>query len=102
LKRAFGDFEGKPWVSGFIDQDFEGAETIAAFTSRIFIALEESLTHYPGPVLLVCHGGVYRRLAQVLCGVPDAKAPNSTLFRFDPPGDSGPHWRITPMDPARK
>lgn len=99
MERAFGDFEGKPWVSGFVDQDFEGAETLAAFTTRILIALEETLTRYPGPVLLVCHGGVYRRLAIVLCGLPDAKAPNSAPFRFDPPGESGARWRITPMDP---
>lgn len=101
MERAFGDFEGKPWVSGFVDQDFGGgAETIAEFTHRIVLALDDTLVRYPGPVLLVCHGGVYRRLAQVLCGLPDAKAPNSAPFRFEPPVDHGAYWRITPLDPA--
>lgn len=101
MERNFGPHEGRPWFSGFVDAELEGMEPVSNFTARIMTALDEVLTRYPGPILLVCHGGVYRAFAQVLCALPDARAANCVPFRFDPPGEHSSHWRITPVDPVR-
>ncbi|MBT4739276.1 MAG: histidine phosphatase family protein [Rhodospirillaceae bacterium] len=101
IERAFGPHEGRQWFSGFVDADLEGMEPVSDFTTRIINALDEVLTRYPAPVLIVCHGGVYRAFAQVLCALPDARAANCVPFRFDPPGEHSSHWRITPVDPVR-
>lgn len=103
MERAFGEAEGQPWRAGFVDAELgDGSETIPAFFERILIALSETLTRYPGPLLIVSHGGVYRAFANVLCGIQDARAPNSVPFRFDPPEEHSSRWRITPVDPVNK
>lgn len=102
MERAFGQHEGRPWFSGFVDAELEGMELVSEFTARIVTAIHDVLTRYPGPLLLVSHGGVYRSFAEVLCGISDARAPNSVPFRFDPPGDVSNRWRISPVDPMKE
>lgn len=101
MERGFGPAEGKPWTSGFVESDLgEGSEALADFRTRVVLALSEVLTRYPGPLLVVSHGGVYGAYAEILAGIEGARAPNSVPFRFDPPGDHSSRWRITPVDPA--
>lgn len=102
MERGFGPAEGKPWTAGFVESDLgEGSEALADFRTRIVLALSDVLTRHPGPLLLVSHGGVYGAFAQILAAIPDARAPNSVPFCFDPPGKHSNRWRITPVDPAR-
>ncbi|NKB43181.1 MAG: histidine phosphatase family protein [Alphaproteobacteria bacterium] len=101
IERAFGQHEGRPWFPGFVDAELETMEPVSDFTVRIIVALTEVLDRYPGLLLIVSHGGVYRSFAQVLCGLANARAANSVPFRFDPPGENTSRWRITPVDPKR-
>ena len=103
MERSFGPFEGKPWVSGFVDSELEGAEPHPQFMERILTTLVEALER-PGPPLLVSHGGVFKIIVELLCTLPDARAANAVPFRFDPP--AGPvgddtRWRVSPVDPLR-
>ena len=103
MERSFGLFEGKPWVSGFVDGELEGAEPYRQFMERILTTLVEALER-PGPPLLVSHGGVFKIIVGLLCTLPDARAANAVPFRFDPP--AGPlggsaRWRVSPVDPVR-
>jgi 2,3-bisphosphoglycerate-dependent phosphoglycerate mutase len=102
MERGFGRAEGQPWTSGFVESDLgEGSENVSEFRNRIISALSETLTRYPGPLLIVSHGGVYGAYAEILGGLSGARAPNSVPFRFDPPGVQSSGWRITPVDPVR-
>lgn len=101
VERSFGQHEGKPWFSGFVDAELETMELVSDFSVRIFKALSEILDRYPEPVLIVSHGGVFRVFAQALCGLEDARAANSVPFRLDPPGESSSWWHLTPVDPVR-
>ncbi|MDE0799950.1 MAG: histidine phosphatase family protein [Rhodospirillaceae bacterium] len=102
VERGFGAAEGKPWAPGFVDSDLgEGSEALSPFHTRVVLALSDSLTRYPGPLLFVSHGGVYGAYAKFLAAIPDARAPNSVPFFFDPPRKYTTRWGITPVDPAR-
>lgn len=103
MERGFGRAEGQPWTSGFVESDLgEGSESVPGFRNRIVLALSEVLTRYPGPLLIVSHGGVYGAYAEILGGISGARAPNSVPFRFDPPGENSSRWCITPVDPVRE
>jgi probable phosphoglycerate mutase len=101
-ERAFGPFEGKPFDRGWYDSGpGQGAEEHEPFNLRIISALAEILERWPGPVLLVSHGGVYRAFGKILCKLPAARAPNAVPFRFDPPAETGAPWTLHPVDPVR-
>lgn len=100
-ERFFGPFEGKPWVSGFVDSEpGQGAETRAAFSERILTALVVLLER-PGPLLLVSHGGVFGITVEMLCALPKARAANGVPFRFDPPAGEYTRWKVSPVDPIK-
>ena len=101
MERAFGPYEGKPWVSGFVDSEpGAGAEPRNAFMERILTTLVELLER-PGPLLLVSHGGVYGIMVEMLCALPKARASNGVPFLFDPPKGDDARWTVHPVDPKR-
>lgn len=60
---GFGEFEGQPvthntYTELLADAQNWGGEILEAFIERVMSALEEALA-YPGPVLVVSHGGAY-------------------------------------------
>lgn len=58
-----GEFEGAPWEQCAFFDDFidpPGGETFLQFFERIKCAKKRALENHPGPVLIVCHGGVFR------------------------------------------
>lgn len=60
-----GEFEGRPWEEcDFFDDwaDPPGGETAQGFFERIRNAKKKTLENFDGPVLIVCHGGVFRAL----------------------------------------
>ena len=60
---GFGEFEGQPvahesYAALLADAENWGGESLDAFIERVVSALEQALA-YPGPVLVVSHGGAY-------------------------------------------
>jgi broad specificity phosphatase PhoE len=82
IEASFGEMEGKPtgawredWVAG--KSCPEGAEDFEAFMARALAAINTALS-YPGPVVIVAHGGVYWAIdrclgtARMAHGLPQA------------------------------
>jgi broad specificity phosphatase PhoE len=63
-----GDLEGAPWADcAFFDDyiDPPNGETFPEFFERVRRAKKRALENNPGPVLIVCHGGVFRALWKI-------------------------------------
>lgn len=81
-----GELEGAPWEAcQFFDEfiDPPSGETFPQFFQRIQRAKKRALENNPGPVLIVCHGGVFRALWKMY-GHNMAGVRNCHLHEFMP------------------
>jgi broad specificity phosphatase PhoE len=93
-----GDIQGQSsngawraeWTAG---GPMPGGETYAAYCARVVRGMAAAL-EYPGPVLIVGHGGNFWGLETHGLIAPGTRVPNCALFRLDPPVDS-PFWKVT-------
>lgn len=85
-----GDWEGIPYdtchemLHGWDDPP--GGETHEEFFARIKRAKIKALSHTDQPVLIVCHGGVFRAFAK-LYGIDSYGVRNCHLYEFEPAGN---------------
>jgi len=86
-EQHYGDWEGKPWEltrqptrEGI---DPPNGETHAAFHQRVRTAITKFVNTHPGPVMIVCHGGVFRALG-ALYNTPIHGVENCSLHHFTP------------------
>lgn len=97
-EQHYGDWEGQPWdltrepTRNGIDPP--NGETHAAFHQRVRTAITNFVNTHKGPVMIVCHGGVFRAFGAIykkeIFGVE-----NCTLHYFDPhPDDAAFPWNI--------
>ncbi len=68
------------WLAG---ETPEGAESVEELDARILGAVTQALT-FPGPVLIVSHGGVYHSLRRLLKGESPGFVKNCTVFHHAP------------------
>jgi probable phosphoglycerate mutase len=97
---CFGVYEGQPsngpwreaWRKG---ATLPGVEPFEDFVTRVLAALTKAL-QFPGPVLVVGHGGNFWAIERLMGAPGGVRVANCALFRVDPPatGDD-PHWRST-------
>lgn len=92
----FGGMEGKPllpwfgdWMEGRLTP--EGAESFAEVSARVNVAMNRLLLQ-PGPVLIVCHGGVWRALRAIMGLEREGLGPNAVPLHCVP-DETG--WDIT-------
>lgn len=98
---SFGDREGEL----LSDENYEGVlrgaggwggEVYEEFLHRAISGINQALTH-PGPVLVVCHGGIYWSLL-VNTRLEQGKGiTNGIPMRFDPPAGDDLIWTSTPV-----
>ena len=90
-----GDLEGAPYEAciDIFDNwaDSPGGETHQEFMSRIRRAKKKALENNPGPVLIVCHGGVFRALWKMY-GIDMTGVRNAHLHEFTPALDRKFPW----------
>jgi len=66
----------REWQKGKPDFEFPGGERRDAFRARVVVGLETTLSLHPRSLLVVCHKGVVRTIAEELSGrVLAAKEP---------------------------
>ena len=63
------------------------------FIQRALRGINQALA-YPGPVLIVSHGVVYRAIKQYAGLDPHYALPNCRVVRHDPPVLAGQNWRV--------
>lgn len=99
LKEAsWGECEGLPkgewfslWRSGANNP--ANAEPYDEFLMRALTGLNMAL-EYPGPVLIVAHGGTYWAVERATQFELSEDVPNCTPVFHDPPLTAGSHWRV--------
>lgn len=95
---SFGPREGElrpPWFPDWLQGVApEGVEPFDAFVARAIAGMNAALK-FPGPVLIVGHGGVQRVLQRSVPMDMDGIAPNAVPLRHDPPTRDYPKWRVT-------
>jgi broad specificity phosphatase PhoE len=86
-EQHFGEWEGRPWtetrqpIRDAIDPP--GGERHIDFYERIRDAITRHVTTEPGPVLFVCHGGVFRAIGGLYKHQIHGTN-NCVLHRFEP------------------
>lgn len=93
-----GDWEGVPYdqcqelLVGW--QTPPGGESFNEFCERLKRAKNTHLQRHPGPVLIVCHGGVFRAFGKIYgLNMPGVK--NCHLYEFEPlPNTETFPWRV--------
>ncbi len=97
-EQMYGDWEGQPWsltrqpTRDGIDPP--NGETHAAFHLRVRNAITKFVNAHPGPVMIVCHGGVFRAIG-ALYDTPIHGVENCSLHYFEPLADNaGFPWNI--------
>lgn len=96
-EQMYGDWEGQPWsitrqpTRDGIDPP--NGETHAAFQQRVKNAVTSFVNGYEGPVMIVCHGGVFRALG-ALYGEKIHGVENCTLHYFEPAEHPTFPWSI--------
>jgi len=101
-EQNYGDWEGQSWeitrqpIRDGIDPP--NGETHAAFHLRIKTAMTSHPENHAGPVMIVCHGGVFGAF-RALYGQPRVGVENCVLYRFTPDAsnDALP-WRIEKIE----
>jgi broad specificity phosphatase PhoE len=99
MECALGEIQGQPsngawrdpWVKG---GPMPGGETYAQYTARVIRGFAEALP-FPGPVLIVGHGGNFWALEDYGL-IPEIRLPNCALFYLEPPRDSK-YWNVTQL-----
>lgn len=96
---CYGVIEGKSkgehhaaytgWKTGYMTQ---GAECYPCFKQRVYKGFEKAL-QYPGPVLIIAHGGVHWPLQDALKLDPYT-VPNATPLAHIPPTQQHDRWII--------
>lgn len=98
-----GEWEGKPWAEceDLLDgwPTPPGGETFSQFCSRLKTGKARHLSKHDGPVLFVCHGGVFRGLG----GIYGLNTPgifrNCHLHEFHPSSDQHSFpWNVWNFD----
>ncbi|MCB1783355.1 MAG: histidine phosphatase family protein [Alphaproteobacteria bacterium] len=94
-----GEWEGVPYEEcNRIFYGWEtppGGETPDEFTNRIQRGKSHSLESYDGPVLIVCHGGVFRGFGRIYGLDVPGVFKNCHLYEFQPdPDNSVFPWRV--------
>ena len=96
-EQNYGDWEGKSWeltrqpTRDGIDPP--NGETHAAFHERVRGAITNFVKSHPGPVMIVCHGGVFRAFG-ALYKTPMVGIENCSLHHFVPHDDAAFPWNI--------
>jgi len=92
MEQSFGPNEGKAWQLRWgRGQPPPGSESLSHFEERVISGLAAALSNRPS-VIIVGHGGVFRIIGRVLCGIANARCPNGFLMRFDPVPGHGRRW----------
>ena len=95
---SFGVQEGQPmgeWYDDWIAGDFtpQGGETFAGLTARALAAIDRA-TDWPGLVLVVAHGALWRAFRHA-AGLPaNIRTPNALPLLAEP----GTPWRLTALE----
>lgn len=98
-----GDQEGAPYSEcmGFLN-GFEtpiNGESFEAFFERIKIAMTDALERYDTPVLITCHGGVFRALGGIYNLKVTKVVDNCCLCEFQPNTEKSPFpWDVYSYD----
>lgn len=91
-----GEWEGQPWdiTRPLLDQriDPPGGESHVTFRNRVKRGITHAIAHSDDPVLIVCHGGVFRGLGD-LYGLRFHRIDNCVLYQFTPIDAPFP-WQI--------
>jgi len=86
-EQHYGDWEGKPWeitrqpTRDGIDPP--NGETHKDFHERVRSAISKFVEAHPGPVMIVCHGGVFRAFGAIY-GTQIFGIENCSLHHFAP------------------
>jgi len=104
LKEAdFGPYEGQPhefWLGEYLTGDDtnipDDVEPIADFLKRTQAAINAALK-YPGPVLIVAHGGVYMAINQMLHPHQRRGLSNCEAVFHSPGNVPGEAWSVSTM-----
>ena len=96
-EQNYGDWEGQPWsltrqpTRDGIDPP--NGETHVAFHERVRGAITNFVNSHAGPVMIVCHGGVFRAFGALyesqMVGIE-----NCSLHHFEPRDDAAFPWNI--------
>lgn len=99
---CYGVIEGKSkdehheaysgWKAGY---EIEGAECYSCFTRRVHRGYTKAL-QYPGPVLIVAHGGVHWPLQDAF-NIDSYTMPNATPITHLPPNKEDHAWVMKPV-----
>ncbi|WP_282610286.1 histidine phosphatase family protein [Pelagibius sp. Alg239-R121] len=102
---SWGDFEGQgkgdwfdSWKRGSLQAT--GVEPYDFFLKRALRGINRALA-YPGPVLIVAHGGVYWAVQKYGALGEEFDLPNATPVRHRPPRDDFPWWETTVLQPQQ-
>ncbi len=96
MECGLGDIQGQPsngewrepWMNG---GPMPGGETYTAYCARVIRGFNQALA-YPGPVLVVGHGGNFWSLERYGL-IPETRVPNCALFYLEPPR-TGKLWSV--------
>ena len=97
-EQDWGTWEGRPWVDVLNDiraqiwpTDGENPEYYLQRSARALRAILESATALP---LVVCHGGTFHALSQLL-GTTTKQLPNAAAYYFEPNVQDFKHFEVT-------
>lgn len=94
----WGDREGSvkgPWYEDWKDGRATppGSEACENFHQRAIDGINRALER-PGPVLVVCHGGIFGAIRRFGGLNPSYSIPNALPVRLDPPIETGGGWSL--------
>lgn len=99
-ERAWGEAEGLDnggAISFLSDVNLpKNAENYKDFENRIIKGVKGMLLSQDTYPVMVAHGGVFKVLAKVLCGILEISCPNGQIFFFTPPLLSN-NWDLTSL-----
>jgi broad specificity phosphatase PhoE len=88
------------WINAWREgEEIKDAEQYTDFVGRVTLGLEKAL-QYPGPVLIVSHGGVYWGVQHILA-LPMVDLGNCELVFHQPPHHPSNPWGIYPLSEGR-
>lgn len=98
---AFGEQEGLPmgdWYDDWIAGSYTpaGAEPFADLRARAIAAINRALL-FPGPVLVVAHGGLFRALRAAMGLKPNVRTANAVPIYCEPPPAGDTVWTLNPV-----